>query len=40
MEGIEARLLATNDNDLDLEIKEIHLKGRGIVVSIDSYILS
>jgi len=31
MEGIEARLLATNDNDLDLEIKEIHLKGRGIV---------
>lgn len=31
MEGIEARLLATDDTDLDLEVKEIACKGRGIV---------
>jgi len=31
MEGIEARLLATDDTDLDLEVKDIPCKGRGIV---------
>ena len=33
MEGIEARLLATDDSDLGLEIMEIKMKGRGVVVS-------
>ena len=33
MEGIEARLLATEDSDLDLEVREIPYKGRGVVVS-------
>jgi len=33
MEGIEARLLATDDSDLDLDVREIQLKGRGVVTS-------
>ena len=33
MEGIEARLLATEDTGLDLEVQEIDMKGRGVVVS-------
>lgn len=33
MEGIEARLLATDDSDLGLEIMEIKMKGRGVVAS-------
>lgn len=33
MEGIEARLLSTDDSDLDLEVREIKLKGRGIVTT-------
>ena len=31
MEGIEARLLATEDTGLDLEVREIYMKGRGVV---------
>lgn len=31
MEGIEARLLATEDTGLDLEVREIDMKGRGVV---------
>jgi len=33
MEGIEARLLATDDSGLDIEVVNIDLKGRGIVTS-------
>jgi len=33
MEGIEARLLSTDDTELDLEVREIKLKGRGIVTT-------
>jgi histone-lysine N-methyltransferase SETD8 len=33
MEGIEARLLATDDTCLDLEVQEIPLKGRGVVAA-------
>jgi len=33
MEGIEARLLATDDKDLDIEVANIEFKGRGIVTS-------
>ena len=32
LKGIEARLLATDDSDLDLEVREIPHKGRGVVV--------
>ena len=39
MEGIEARLLATEDTGLDLEVREIDQKGRGVVVSISSNII-
>jgi len=35
MEGIEVRLLSTDDSQLDIEIREIENKGRGIVTKRD-----